>query len=117
MAKHKEITMWVAVLDQGWGSDTPTVRTAKVRVVETDKQYRLVKDGSKEFRLALQACGYRTHINKSSDCKLFPTEAVALRDLQSRVDRYTRVQMSKAARAARDAELVKRYIEDAKSDD
>lgn len=117
MAKHKEITRWVAVLDYGWGADIPTIRTAEVRVVETDKQYRLVKDGSKEFSLALQACGYRTHINKESGCKLFPTEAVALRDLQSRVDRDTRIQMSKAARAARDAELVKRYIENVKSDD
>lgn len=77
MTKHKEAFKWVAVLDQY--ANTPCVKTALVRVIETPKQFRLVEEDSKEFRLGVEACGYCTRVNKSQGrMPLYETERAAL---------------------------------------
>jgi len=97
--KHKTVTRWVARLDTPF-KGAKTLQTLAIEVTETAKQYRLIKDDSAEFRSALKACGYRTVINKSSDCPLFETEADALATLRAYHERQVSLAESRL-RAAR----------------
>lgn len=109
MAKHKEAFMWVAVLDQY--ADPPCVRTALVRVVETAKQFRLVKEDRKEFRLGIEACGHCTHINKSQGrMPLHETERAALIALRRYHEQRVQGATTRLRNEQRDLDLVLRKL-------
>lgn len=71
MTKHEMI--WIGSLDC---LDEPQV--AHAQVVRTEKQVRLVADGSAEFRKAQKAAGYRTVLNQARGVVFGNTEAEVL---------------------------------------
>jgi len=52
MSKHKEVTFWVAGINNGLAKEEDKVVVVEATFIETDKQYRLKKEDSKEFRFA-----------------------------------------------------------------
>lgn len=120
MPKHKTVKKWVATLDTGFGDKPPEVRTAEWEVIETPKQFRLVKANSRmlappesrQYRLVLKACGYRTTINKErSDCPLHDTEKAALVALHRYYVRQLDNAKARLRSATADEDIVAHYLE------
>src|SRR5574341_2481741 len=76
----RTVEKWVAWLDRPHDHARKKILTAKVLVLETDKQFRVVK-GEADYQEYHRILGYRTNINKSSNNVLFDTELEALQNL------------------------------------
>lgn len=123
MSKHnKPVKKWVAVLRDDWRGKNPnlyTVVTAEVDVIETKKQFRLLggpmrmmpDDEARAYRVALEACGYRTHISKSDSCPLHDTEKAALVALDRYYERQLDNARAKVRTVATQYHVVSQHVE------
>ena len=81
MSKHRTVERWVAYLDSYCGTEEPKVKCFPVQVIETKRQYRLLRedDGyNTETREAHKACGWKSTINKETNDCLFDTKRAAI---------------------------------------
>lgn len=88
MPKIRKAEKWVAWLERPFNNDAKSIRTLKIEVLESDKQFRIEGDDA-TYRQATAACGYKRVINKSSNDCLFDSEIAALRQLERYYKRHS----------------------------
>ena len=80
----KQVTMWIAVLNNDYGRKDMEVECFSVEVIETAKQYRLVESDSDQFHRAQQLLRFYNVHPKGSLCKLHATAGEAINALDDR---------------------------------
>lgn len=104
-AKHKTVEKWVAWLHRPFNHHEKVVRTLKIEVVDTGKQYRIEGNDAK-YREATAACGYRHLINKSDNIVLHDSELAALRQMEKYLTRQEQMATAKANDAQENLSLI-----------
>ncbi len=110
MGKHKTVEKWIAWLHRSFNHDAKIVRTLKIEVLDTGKQYRIEGTDAK-YREASAACGYRSKINHSSNDCLFDSEVAALRQLEKYLTGQERSATIKANDAQENLFLITKALE------
>jgi hypothetical protein len=102
--KHKEVTFWVAGIDNSLSDRKDRVIVVEATFIETEKQYRLKKEDSKEFRFAARFL-HRAVFDKKNH-KLCATKKDALVKLRDYFMRSTKSASLQAINYARLGNLV-----------
>lgn len=100
---------WVAWLHRPFNHHEKKIRTARVFVLETAKQFKLTGSGP-EYQEARAAVGYRTLVNKASNNCLFDSKLEALQRLESVFVQTEKQATAKANEAQENLHLITEAI-------